>query len=58
MVHLKVNIFITKLSFLGIQPVSFADWEKIDQEEQRRGIEKGKPREKIVSIQEMLHVVR
>ena len=36
----------------------FADWEKIDQEEQRQGIEKGKPREKIVSIQEMLHIIK
>ncbi|KAK6617785.1 hypothetical protein RUM43_014013 [Polyplax serrata] len=40
----------------GIQIVSFNDWEKIDREEMKRGKSKGKPREKIVSVTEMLSI--
>uniref|UniRef100_A0A1B0GLQ9 NADPH:adrenodoxin oxidoreductase, mitochondrial n=2 Tax=Lutzomyia longipalpis TaxID=7200 RepID=A0A1B0GLQ9_LUTLO len=36
--------------------VSWSGWEKIDQEEVRRGSKVGKPREKIVSVDEMLKV--
>ncbi|XP_055702093.1 NADPH:adrenodoxin oxidoreductase, mitochondrial [Phlebotomus papatasi] len=36
--------------------VSWNGWEKIDQEEVRRGSKSGKPREKIVNIEEMLKV--
>lgn len=36
----------------------FNDWVKIDNEEKTRGQLKGKPREKIVSIAEMLHIVK
>jgi len=38
----------------GIRSVSWSDWEKIDEEEKRRGREKGKPREKMRSVSEML----
>ena len=34
----------------------FDQWRKIDQVEQERGNEIGKPREKIVSVQEMLDI--
>ncbi|CAB3369895.1 Hypothetical predicted protein [Cloeon dipterum] len=40
----------------GVQTVSFKDWEKIDQEEQNRGKAIDKPREKIISVSEMLKV--
>lgn len=40
----------------GIQTVSFAGWEAIDKEEKRRGAENGKPREKILSVKEMLEI--
>lgn len=40
----------------GARVVDFAGWEKIDAEEIRRGTAKGKPREKIVSVAEMLEV--
>ncbi|XP_046408937.1 NADPH:adrenodoxin oxidoreductase, mitochondrial [Ischnura elegans] len=40
----------------GIQTVSFSDWEKIDEEEKKRGEAVGKPREKIVSVEEMLAI--
>ncbi|KAJ8681038.1 hypothetical protein QAD02_016825 [Eretmocerus hayati] len=42
----------------GVSPVSFQDWEKIDQEECRRGSRCGKPREKIVDILEMMKIAR
>jgi adrenodoxin-NADP+ reductase len=37
--------------------VSWEDWEKIDQVEKERGKEKGKLREKITSVREMLEVL-
>lgn len=40
----------------GIQTVSFSDWEKIDAEEKKRGMQVGKPREKIIDIDEMLKI--
>ncbi|KAL1585531.1 hypothetical protein WHR41_05662 [Cladosporium halotolerans] len=41
----------------GIQSLSWADWEKIDAEERRRGKEKGKAREKVRGVEEMLKIV-
>ncbi|EMC96841.1 hypothetical protein BAUCODRAFT_148388 [Baudoinia panamericana UAMH 10762] len=41
----------------GIRSVSWADWEKIDAEERRRGEAKGKVREKITRVNEMLRVL-
>lgn len=41
----------------NIRSVSWQDWEKIDAEEQRRGKERGKEREKIASVQDMLKVL-
>lgn len=40
----------------GVRTVSFSDWEKINCEEVRRGEERGKPREKMLNVQEMLSV--
>lgn len=40
----------------GVQIVSYEDWEKIDKVEQERGKNCGKPREKIVDINEMLEI--
>jgi adrenodoxin-NADP+ reductase len=39
-----------------VTTVSWKDWERIDAVEQSRGENVGKPREKIVDIQEMLAV--
>lgn len=47
---------LKKIKQENIQVVKFEDWEKIDAEETKRGKEKGKPREKIVSVKEMLSV--
>lgn len=40
----------------GIQTVNFNGWECINQEEIKRGKERGKPREKIVDVSEMLAI--
>ena len=40
----------------GVDVVTFSEWEKIDSLERSRGAERGKPREKIVDVQEMLTV--
>ncbi|XP_055532019.1 NADPH:adrenodoxin oxidoreductase, mitochondrial [Wyeomyia smithii] len=44
------------LDLVGRQVVTWAGWKAIDKEECRRGVEKGKPREKIVSLKEMLSI--
>lgn len=41
----------------GVRVVTFADWQRIDAVEVERGRAKGKPREKIVSVDEMLSVL-
>ncbi|XP_062331584.1 NADPH:adrenodoxin oxidoreductase, mitochondrial isoform X1 [Osmerus eperlanus] len=42
----------------GVKPVFFSDWEKIDSEEVRRGEARGKPRDKLQDVEEMLLVAR
>ncbi|XP_058477655.1 NADPH:adrenodoxin oxidoreductase, mitochondrial isoform X1 [Solea solea] len=42
----------------GVKPVTFSDWEKINSVETRRGEAVGKPREKLLSVEEMLQVAR
>lgn len=44
-------------SALGVRPVSFSDWEKLDAEEVSRGQGTGKPREKLLDPQEMLRLL-
>jgi adrenodoxin-NADP+ reductase len=41
----------------GRQVVSWEDWEKLDREERRRGEGKGKLREKMTGVKEMLEVL-
>lgn len=38
-------------------PVTFDEWKWVEQEEERRGQAKGKPREKLTSVQAMLDVI-
>lgn len=40
----------------GVTPVYFHQWEKVDKVETVLGAERGKPREKITSLQEMLQI--
>lgn len=42
----------------GVTVVKFEDWEKIDATEKKHGKEKGKPREKIYIIPEMLSIAK
>ncbi|XP_029383803.1 NADPH:adrenodoxin oxidoreductase, mitochondrial [Echeneis naucrates] len=42
----------------GVKSVSFSDWEKIDSVEMSRGEASGKPREKILTVEEMIQVAR
>ncbi|XP_053197146.1 NADPH:adrenodoxin oxidoreductase, mitochondrial [Scomber japonicus] len=48
----------TLLEKRGVKPVTFSDWEKIDNVEMKRGEASGKPREKILTVEEMLRVAR
>lgn len=41
----------------GIRSVDWRDWKTIDEEEKRRGREKGKEREKCKSVEEMLRIL-
>ena len=40
-----------------IRTVSFADWKRIDDEEVRRGAASGKPREKIVLLEDIWNIL-
>lgn len=42
----------------GVEPVTFLEWEALDQEERERGKYQQKPREKIVDVKEMLNIVK
>lgn len=42
----------------GVKPVTFSNWEKIDSVEVKRGEATGKPREKLLTVEEMLQVAR
>jgi adrenodoxin-NADP+ reductase len=55
MLFLLTMLYVV-IIFLGVQMVSFSDWEVIDKEEKRRGTLVGKPREKILSVAEMLKI--
>ncbi|MDH4121465.1 MAG: FAD/NAD(P)-binding protein [Deltaproteobacteria bacterium] len=39
----------------GVQTVSYPEWQKLDQEETRRGAAQGRPRMKFTSVKEMLN---
>jgi len=49
-------VYIIGEKLAGITPVTFSDWQKIDAVEKSRGESCGKPREKIVDVDEMLNV--
>ncbi|KAM9774070.1 NADPH:adrenodoxin oxidoreductase, mitochondrial isoform X1 [Syngnathus typhle] len=46
----------TRLEERGVKPVTFSDWEKIDSVEMKRGESVGKPREKLLTVANMLEV--
>ncbi|KAL5018567.1 hypothetical protein ScPMuIL_004289 [Solemya velum] len=49
-----VDVIRKKLETKGVQVVTFTDWNKINKIEMSRGKSVGKPREKMVNIQDML----
>jgi len=48
---------IALLQSRAVRVVSYADWQKIDAAEVRRGETAGKPREKFARVEEMLEVL-
>jgi ferredoxin--NADP+ reductase len=48
---------IALLSGRGVRVITFADWRRIDLAEVERGKERGKPREKFLSRQDMLSIL-
>ena len=42
----------------GVDTVSFSDWESVDSHEVREGEMKGKPREKVVDLAQMMNIIR
>ncbi|KAI5294478.1 NADPH-adrenodoxin reductase [Ascosphaera acerosa] len=44
----------SKINQLALRTTSWKDWERVDQIERQRGEQRGKPREKIASVAEML----
>ena len=55
-IAVDIEKFIVSFCFSGVVPVRFEQWLKIDNIEKSRGVERGKVREKIVDVQEMLRV--
>lgn len=41
----------------GVRPVSFQDWQTIDQKEKEKGQESGKPREKFTNVSDMMETL-
>lgn len=57
-VNLDFDLYFSFLcQLIGVHPVSFSDWEKIDAIEVTRGKLAGKTREKIVDQEEMLELI-
>lgn len=52
LLYVEITCFVST----GVKPVLFSDWEKIDSVEASKGEAIGKPREKILTVQEMLQV--
>lgn len=51
------DVLATLLKARGVRVVSYADWQKIDAAEVRRGEAAGKPREKFTRLSDMLEVL-
>ncbi|XP_018617656.1 NADPH:adrenodoxin oxidoreductase, mitochondrial isoform X2 [Scleropages formosus] len=49
---------VTLLEKRGVNSVSFLEWEKINAEEVKRGGRAGKPREKLLDVEEMIKIAK
>jgi hypothetical protein len=56
--HGGPNDIISFLNNAGVNFVSFADWQILEQIENKRGEERGQPRVKITDVNEMLCLIR
>ena len=54
----KCRHIVAPLPLPLLQVVSFGGWQRVDAEEVRRGQALGKPRDKIVNVEEMLQIAR
>ncbi len=54
---LLLLLLFTKCCLLGVVPTTFSDWKSIEEEERAR-VKGDKPREKIVSIEEMMQIIK
>ena len=42
----------------GVRPVSFEEWERIDEQEKTKGLSAGKPRSKFTDVKDMVDVLK
>ena len=54
----RPDAIVSLLQERGVEFVSFADWQILEQIENARGAERGQPRAKITDIEEMLRLIR
>ena len=55
--RVKRVVIIIGVLIAGVDTVSFPEWEAIDRHEVGAGEKKGKPREKIVELTQMMDIV-
>lgn len=53
---MESDVIPSLLQSYGVRAVDYSGWQRIDVEERHRGRTRGKPREKLVEVAEMLHV--
>lgn len=53
-----LDTILPLLKSKGVKPVTFVEWEALDQEERTRGMHQEKPREKIVDVKEMINIAK
>nr|CAH0102358.1 unnamed protein product [Daphnia galeata] len=52
------DAILSQLTARGVEPVTFVEWEALDNEERERGKFQKKPREKIVDVREMIDIAK
>lgn len=52
------DAILSQLEARGVKPVTFVEWETLDNEERERGKKQNKPREKIVDVREMIDIAK
>lgn len=52
------DAILSQLEARNVEPVTFVEWEALDNEERERGKYQKKPREKIVDVREMIDIAK